>query len=188
MVIFSEQIGSLTSDTLTVPATTIAYGLGGDDILSTAVGNIGNNQTNYSILVGGSGAERYIVANNSTAIILDNGNSAGDFIEATGIGFNSITTVSLEIDNRHLFAYDTISGQASIILDWQDAANTIESVQFSDGTFTYDYVASNFRNTGGYLGSFTLEEADHQFLGDSLAANGLTRASLYAIIDKIKTT
>lgn len=187
MVEYSPQFGSQTGDTLTVLANTVAYGLGGDDLLSTSVGSIGNSGYNSSVLVGGLGADQYNVANNSTAIILDHGNSAGDILVATGIGFNSNTTSTLEIDNRHLAAYDTASGQAFILLDWQAPANTIESVQLSDGTFTSEYIASNLGNTGGYLGSYTLEQAD-LLLGGLLAANGITSSSLYPLIDGIQAT
>lgn len=189
MVQYSQQIGSQNSDTLTVLARTIAYGLGGNDLLLTSAGSIGNSGNNSSVLVGGSGADQYNVANNSTAIILDNGNSGGDILVATGIGFNSNTTVTVEIDaNRHLAAYDTASGQAFILLNWQDPANTIESVQLSDGMFTYDYIASNLRNTIGYLGNYTLEEVDLQLLGGNLAANGITSSSIYPLIAGIQAT
>ena len=188
MVLPSQQIGTQASESLTIPANTIAYGLGGDDTLLTSIGNIGETRNNFSILVGGSGADQFIVANNSTAVILDNGNSAGDVLVATGIGFNSNTTETLEIDNRHFLAYDTASGQSFILIDWQDPANTIESLQLGDGTFNYDYIASNFRNTVGYKGSFTLEQADLQFLGGGLSANGITSSSLNLLIDQIKFT
>lgn len=188
MVLPSQQIGTQASESLTIPANTIAYGLGGDDTLLTSIGNIGETRNNFSILVGGSGADQFIVANNSTAIILDNGNSAGDVLVATGIGINSNTTETIEIDNRHLFAYDTASGQSFILLDWQDPANTIESLQLGDGTFNYDYIASNFRNTVGYKGSFTLEQADLQFLGGGLSAHGITSSSINPLIDQLKLT
>lgn len=181
MVDYGVKVGDQKSNTLTVPDRTIAYGLRGKDTLSTSVGGT-------SVLVGGSGSDQYIVANNSTAIISDIGNSAKDVIISTGIGFNTNTTLTLEIDNRHLVASDTVSGQTVLLLDWQNAANKIESVQFGNGTFTYDFLASNLRNTVGHLGNYTLEEADAQLLNGELAANGLTRAEINPLINEIKTT
>lgn len=187
MVLPSEQIGTLNNDQLMVLNNTIAYGLGGDDILSTSVGSTGDSTNNYSVLVGGLGNDQYNVANNSTAIILDHGNSPGDVIVATGIGFNSTTTQIVEVDNRHLVTYDTVSGQRLIILDWQASANTIESVQFANGTFTSDYIASNFRTNVGYLGNYTLEQAD-QLVGNILSTNGITSSSLDLLIGQIQIT
>lgn len=194
MVVFRDIVGTQANDMLTVandiltmPATTIVYGLGGDDTLSTSVSNTGNNVTDSSILVGSSGADQYIVANNSTAIILDHSNSAGDCIVATGIGFNSNTTSILEIDNsRHFVAYDEASGQTLIILDWQNPANQIESLQLSDGTFTYQYIVDNLHGSSSYLDMFTLEQADHELLGGLLATSGLTSSSIDQRINQIQ--
>lgn len=180
VIYYTQQFGDQFSNALTVLDRTIAYGLGGDDILSTSTG--------ISALVGGSGVDSYIVANNSVAIVLDDGNSAGDVVVATGIGLNSSSTVILEIDYRHFIAYDTYSGQTLIILDWQNATNIIESVQLSDGTFPYEYIASNFRSTTTYYGNYTIEQADTLFMGGKLAANGITNSSIDQLISIAKAT
>ena len=54
----------------------IIYGLQGDDNISTDDLNFTSDDS--AILVGGSGSEQYLVRNNSTVIIADNGNPDSD--------------------------------------------------------------------------------------------------------------
>ena len=49
-----------------------------------------------------------------------------DKVIADGIGWNSSSSYSLTVDNRHLFVYDTISGQQVYAIDWQAPENKIE--------------------------------------------------------------
>ena len=151
---FNEVLGSSGSDNLVASDLDVLYGVVGNDTLS-AVEN-----TQDAIFIGGSGDDLYEASNNSTLIVLENGNDDNDVGRASGVGFFRDTSFSLEIDNgRHLYAGDTASNQYYLLLDWQDPENRIEILEASDGTFSYEEFANGFRDLPGYLGSVTWEEA-----------------------------
>ncbi len=170
---FNEVLGSKGADNLVASDLEILYGLQGNDILSMTEGSLPGGLAT-SVLIGGSGEDRYQLANNSTAIVIENGNSNNDVGQASGIGFFSDTSFSLEIDNgRHLFVGDTVSNQFAVLVDWQVPENRLESFEAADGVFSYEEFANGFRNLPGYLGNFTLEQVVNQF-GLDLGRIGLS--------------
>ena len=156
---FSEVIGQEGADNLLGSDLKILYGLAGIDTLTTVEGSLPGGLATTVVVVG-SGDNRYQIGDNSTTIILENGGSNNDVGQANGIGFFSDTSFSVEIDNgRHLFVSDIESNQYAILIDWQDPENRIESFELQDGIFSYQQVVDNFRSLPGYLGSVTWEEA-----------------------------
>ena len=151
---FNEVLGNRGDNNLIASDLDAVLGLAGNDTLSA------EENTEDAILFGGSGDDVYEASNNSTLIVLENGNDDNDVGRATGVGFFSDTSFSLEIDEgRHLYAGDTESNQYYLLLDWQDPENRIETFEASDGTASYEEFASSFRDLPGYLGSFTWDEA-----------------------------
>ena len=140
---FDEKIGTPGDDNITGSNLEIIYSLQGNDTLSSSL-----SFDSANILVGGSDSDRYQVADDSGAIVLENGNSGGDRLTATGIGFNRETSLVVTIDNRHLVGVDVESMQWVIIIDWQRPENQIELFELSDGSFTYDQIANHAQITG----------------------------------------
>ncbi|MDJ0901811.1 MAG: hypothetical protein QNJ55_23725 [Xenococcus sp. MO_188.B8] len=156
---FSEVVGSRRADNLVGSDLEVLYSLQENDILTTVEGSLPGGLAT-SILVGGSEDDRYQLSNNSTTIVIENGDSDNDVGQADGIGFFSDTSFSFEIDNgRHLFVGDTASNQYAFLIDWQVPENRLESFVAADGTFSYEEFANGFRDLPGYLGSVTWEQA-----------------------------
>ena len=170
-----DVVGSEEADNILGTDLQALYGLAGDDTLKPVEVDLPAGVTTQSItVVGGSGDDNYQLANNTTAIVLENGNDDNDVGEATGIGFFAETSFSLEIDEgRHLFIGDIASNQYALLLDWQVPENRIETFVAADGTFSYDEFANGFRDLPGHLGSVTWEEAIAQQAFD-LEKAGLT--------------
>ena len=116
---FKELIGTPRNNRIRGRDLQIIYGLQGNDKLSAARGSAAGAEA--TILVGGSGGDRYKAANRTTTIILENGVSSSDTLIARRIGFNRDTSFVGEIDSRHLILGDITFGQAVIVLDWRKA-------------------------------------------------------------------
>jgi hypothetical protein len=146
--------GGLGDDALTSTANVaLLFGGGGNDTLTAGIA------TDGAWLVGGSGGDTYVVGSGDAAIIADAGSSAGDTLFATSLGFNDPNTFALTIDNRHLMVFNQATGTTIFVIDWQSAANQIETVHLSDGTYSYAFIAANLLSSPGYLGNFTWESA-----------------------------
>lgn len=157
---FRDIVGGESADNILGNDLQALYGLEGDDTLKpVAVDLPAGATTNAIAFIGGSGDDTYQLADNNTVIAIENGNSDNDVGEATGIGFFSDTSFSVEIDNgRHLYVGDVASNQYTLLVDWQEPENRIETFEVADGTFSYLDIADNIRTSPGYLGSFTWEE------------------------------
>ena len=140
----TELFGNSSTNNTVIPNLSIYYGLGADDNLSTPVGN--SNSFPVAVAVGGANNDTYTVNNNSSLIIWDSSNSAGDRLVATGIPLRTGNTIGAIyggiIDNRHLWVGSTVSGQEIIILDWQNPRNRLETITLQDGTFSYEFIAT----------------------------------------------
>lgn len=145
---FSEYIGTSIADDITGARGWAVYGMEGADILRAASG------TDMQVMVGGSGNDTYVMANNAIMAV---GDSAGtDSIRATGIGVSYATSHAAQIDGgRHLLAWDTASGQTLIVLDWK--TYQIESITLGDGTFSYAQISASLTALPGYAGTYSWE-------------------------------
>ena len=154
----TEIAGTVNDDGIDGKDLEIVYGLEGNDLLKSADGSTTENTADATVLVGGSGNDHYDTIDESTAIIIENGNDDNDIFHGTDIRFFSETSYILEIENRHLLIGDRATGQSGIIIDWQVPENRIESFAAVDSIFAYEDLAANFRNLDSYQGNFSLEE------------------------------
>ena len=151
---FNEQLGTSLSDSLNAMANTVNIGLQGDDTFKVSP----SGAQDWIMLIGGQGNDTYIAKNNSVITIMDNADSTGDKIIATGIGLRRLTSDVATIDHgRHLIFGDIASNQYVVILDWQQPDNRIETIQLSDGTYSFSYISSLISNLDaqGYLEDFS---------------------------------
>ena len=166
---FRELVGTEESDIFGGFDREIVYGLGGNDSLETNYGSLASGKAT-SFLVGGTGNSSYSIAENSTAIIIENGNSDDDSLTveeiAIDISNEENASVIAEIDERHLLIGDTDYNQYAILIDWQQSANRIETFNLVEGRVTYESFANNFRNSNGYRGNLTWSELETQGLID----------------------
>lgn len=180
---FTEVLGTDSNDNITGSDLQIIYSLKGDDNLSSSFGSLSEGEDS-TFLIGGSGADRYTVENNSSIAILDNGNSSNDILNVSGIGFNRDTSFLAEIDSRHLYIGDILSNQYVLLIDWQQPQNRIETAQLSDVTVTYDEIFNNFRQLEGYEGNFSWEQLEA--LGElDLGRLGLSSSSINNSISQV---
>lgn len=166
---FRELVGTEESDSFGGFDREIIYGLAGNDFLETNYGSLASGKAT-SFLVGGTGNSSYSVAENATAIIIENGNSDDDSLTAEEIAIDisnkENASVIAEIDERHLLIGDTDYNQYAILVDWQQSANRIETFNLVEGRVTYESFGNNFRNSNGYLGNLTWSELETQGLID----------------------
>jgi hypothetical protein len=131
---FNEVIGTSGADQFSNTLTDTAYfGVASND-------NFQVNSGQDPFLLGGPGGDTYSLAfNDVNVLVLEDGNSAGDFIFTGGFGARP-NSVAATIDNRHLLLADTDSNTVIIVIDWQKPENRIESWALAGVPvpFTYD--------------------------------------------------
>ena len=154
----TEIAGTVNNDEINGKDLEIVYGLEGNDLLKSADGSTTENTNDATVLVGGSGSDHYDTIDESTAIIIENGNDDNDVFHGTDIKFFSETSYILEIENRHLLIGDRSTGQSGIIVDWQVPENRIETFPAVDGIFSYQDFVADFRNFDSYRGNFSWEQ------------------------------
>ena len=179
----------------------IVYGLGGNDSasLEAIINEQGELEEGVAFFVGGEGDDSYSVGSNSSAVILETGDSGGDTLFAPNLKINGDNTYGLTIDNRHLYFADLDADTYILLLDWQ--SNTvIDTFNFADGTLTFQE-AQNLVNLSdpndpesGFLGNFTWQEVQTDSRLVQAEANidlsevGLSPETIDAAIDEIKAT
>jgi hypothetical protein len=151
---WQDYLGSHLSDTITGTSSSVFHGMAGDDVFYS-----GLNQE-HQVFVGGSGGDTYKIQKAGAMTVVDVGSSDNDTVIANGIGWNSSTSYSLTIDNRHLFVFDEVSKQQIYAIDWQSPENKIEQVVLNDGTYSYDDLAENIFSGANYLGNYSWEQLD----------------------------
>ena len=108
---------------------TMIFGRGGGDSFNLQ-GSLSN------ILLGGGGDDAYTSSAAGLTIIYDGGNSAGDSLVLKAPA--DLANYAMLVDGgRHLMIRNETSG-ATILLDWKDAANRLESIKLGSTTYTYD--------------------------------------------------
>ncbi|WP_036484385.1 hypothetical protein [Myxosarcina sp. GI1] len=159
---FTAVFGSSSNDDFLLANNgEIIYGLQGNDNLGL---DPSLTENNAAILVGGSGGDRYTLNANKFAVIFDNSSSEDDSLIVDGIGINNLNSYFLDIDNRHLYAFNTDNQQYVLLLDWQNSENQIETFELDNGQqLSYQNLVTeldNFRSipNSNYLGNFTFEQ------------------------------
>ena len=153
---WQDYVGSHLSDEVTGTSASVFHGMAGNDVFYS-----GLNQ-DYQVFIGGTGNDTYNISSPGAMTISDGGSSENDKVIADGIGWYSDTSYSLTIDNRHLFVYDTISGQQIYAIDWRFPENKIEQVVLEDGTYSYDELANNIGTNTNHLGNYSWEQLADQ--------------------------
>jgi len=183
---YKEFRGTSGNDFLKVKDRRIAYGSLGDDTLEAKTDRLLGQKTS-AILVGGFGSDRYFAAKRGVTVIIDRGNTVdenGDEVDDTltlgGIGLRRNTSFVMDVDNRHLLAFDTKSRQLAVIVDWKLQQNQIETLRLSDATLFYEDIVDDYKNLGGYLGNFSWKQLKKQGILDfervGLRPSGISKA------------
>ena len=151
-----RDFGELGYDSIAGGDSQIVYALDGDDSLKSS--NFGI----ITILVGGTGRNRYNVSFNSTTIVIENDNDSDNIlwttISSSGISLEKETSFVGVINNRHLYLGDIATNQYAILIDWQEPANQIESFDLTEGIISYEEFVSRYQNSNNYRGNLTWQE------------------------------
>lgn len=150
---YVENVRSATSDSMTGTTGGIFFGLQGNDTFNHASGSV------LVVYMGGSGDDHYNMGFGSGLMTVAETSGGADRITAMGLGVNSSTTYFATIDGRHLYAFDTATGQSVLQVDWQAPAHRIESITLRDGTFSFDQIVGFMQASPHNLGDYTWDRA-----------------------------
>jgi|GEM_PF-2078499 len=157
---FGEVIGTDGFDSIRGEDLSIVYALGDRDNLNSSISSAAENPT--TVLVGGSGNNNYIIWDDSTSFVLENGDATNilwtNIGTGSGISLSDDDSFVAEIDDRHLYLGNTETGQSVIVIDWQLPDNQIETFALSEGDLSYAEFASSFRSSSNYRGDLTWAE------------------------------
>ena len=82
------------------------------------------------VFVGGEGNDTYKIDQPGFMTVFDGGYSGSDVVRATGIGVDNYSTWVATIEGRHLWAYDDLSGQGIVVIDFMSADSEIEKINY----------------------------------------------------------
>jgi hypothetical protein len=137
---YPEVIGTAGNDYFSATSMpTVYFGRGGDDLFENGAGMM----VDENVFIGGIGADTYrLWGGNTSTIVADIGNSAGDVADVKFFGFAHPAAVAGIIDGRHLLLGEIalpFAINVAIFPDWQLPENRIETWQlFMGATYTYD--------------------------------------------------
>ena len=152
-----EIIGTNGNNTLQAGNEQIVYGLAGDDTLSA---NNASFFDGFSILVGGTGNDDYIINSGTSNVVIDMGNSGADEIWISDISlFGEDDSAVAIVDGKHLMAGNYDTGTQVFVLNWLSPESKIETVHLADATVTTDNIAMLLTQLDGYSGNITWAEA-----------------------------
>ena len=150
---YNENKGTAGANTLNGVTGGIFFGLQGNDtFLHPSWGG-------FLAYVGGSGNDHYSMGSNPGLMTVAETSGAADRITATGMGVLRSTTFFATIDSRHLYAFDTASGQGVLQIDWLNPAHRIETITLSDGTYSFDQIIAFMQTSPNGLGNYTWNNA-----------------------------
>ena len=159
---FAEFNGSDQDDTISGFSNAVFFSGDGNDEFESDFGAL--NQ----IFVGGEGGDTYSISKPGFMTIYDNGFNGVDIVQTSGIGLSEETSYVATIEGRHLYGFDTYSQQSILVIDYQLPENRIETVKFSDGTYSYDEVISYFPQSNNFLGDLTWSQASSIFTSSEI--------------------
>jgi hypothetical protein len=134
---FQAQAGTSANDILTGKPLTVTYGFAGDDQITSS-----GPLSGFDIQVGGTGSDHYQLTSGTGAFVMEQGNDAADRITAGGLQLSGGRTQWLTVEGKHLLSVDTITNSSLLLLNWEQAANRIESFALADGTYSYQELRS----------------------------------------------
>lgn len=179
-----EVLGTSANDRIKVGHRQIAYGSAGNDRLTAVTDPLLGIQS-ASLLVGGIGEDTYIASRKGLTVLLDAGESNGsNTVVAKGIGLSRQTSFVMDVDNRHLLAGDTSSGQIVIALDWKKPGNRFRSLELADGRYSGSEIERRYKGFSNYLGNYSWKGLeDGQFL--DFKQVGLSASSINGAIQAV---
>ena len=169
---FAMYRGTAVNDMITGQGN-VSFGLAGNDTLTAAASSLG-----FDILIGGTGSDKYVLPDGTTAIIADEGNTGGDSLTALGLAFNRPSTVAATLEGgRHLIIDDSSTGSRIYLMDWTKSANQIETITLADGRHSFAQVQQKIQSLGS-LKDYTWAQWDSQFSpGSPLTRLGIASSS-----------
>ena len=174
---FTEITGTSNNDTINANAKNIVWGLDGDDSI-----NITGSQTKF--VSGGNGSDTYSLKGGTYAVIFEKpGEGDNDILSLDKISFNNTEAYVGFVDNKHIFAYDSISGQSVLIIDGADSG--IEKVTLEGTTFLTESVVESIPYSIGYFGNYNWGLFDVTTDG-SLSDLNLKTSEVNNVISEIK--
>ena len=179
-----EVLGTSSSDQIRAKDREVAYGLAGSDKL-TAISDPLLGTQSASLLVGGFGEDTYIASRKGVTVILDAGEAnSSNKVLAKGIGLNRQTSFVMDIDNRHMLAGDTRSGQIVIALDWKKPRNRFTSLELADGRYSGSEIGRQYKSFSNYLGSYSWKDLEDNKILDFKRV-GLSPSSINETIQAV---
>ncbi|MEM8624425.1 MAG: DUF4214 domain-containing protein [Pseudomonadota bacterium] len=148
MLEFDEVVGNSGDDTLSAAFFQIAFGLQGNDTLTSGTVD------GFSVLAGGTGDDFYRVRFGENAALYDT--AGNDAVRLEGIAFSSDDAYVAQIQGRHLAVVDFSTGTTAYWLDFRNS--TINNIILDDVTLSKDFIAQSVTSLPGYLGNFAWEE------------------------------
>jgi len=152
--------GSLTNDIIDVSSYLEYYGLSGDDTFNTSSSTYG------SLLSGGLGDDNYNIAYGANVIVHDTGGT--DTITSYSTYLSDPYLYVGFLDNAHMVAANTLTGQFFAVADWFDPEKRIDTFRIGDGTYTYDQINYFIHTAPNFLGYISTESYGPSILGTSV--------------------
>ena len=175
---FKLSFGSLNSDHLSSPSNTIAFGMNGNDSLSS----VPNSE--FNVLAGGAGNDTYYAGRGAATTIVDTGGDK-DALITTDLGLRDSNTYAATIDGgSHILVQNIKTGTQVAVANWQLPNYAIENVTLADGTYSLDFIKGALYSMPGYLGDISTE----QLVQYGILPHGTTSSDLLEIINQISVT
>ena len=169
---FAIYRGTAANDIITGTGN-VSFGFAGNDTLTAG----GSSSLGFDILIGGTGSDTYVVPSGKTAIIADEGSSAGDSLTGLGFAFDRTSTVAATLEGgRHLVVDDSLTGSRMYFIDWKDPKNTIETFTLVDGSYSFVQVQQKIASLGT-LPDYSWAQWDSLYGGSQLAMLGIASSS-----------
>ena len=154
---FTEIVGTSGKDNWTGTSENFYFGLAGDDYFR------GGYSAGQQVFIGGSGNDTYVVDQQSTVTVFENGSSSNDKLIVTGLGPYRPNTYFLTLDNKHLVVLDTDSYQEIYIFNWNNPSSRIETIVAEGVSYTYDEISTFLSISPNNLGNYTFENFNSTF-------------------------
>ena len=182
---FALQGGTAQADSLTGLSKQVSFGFGGADTLTGG----SPAASGFDILIGGAGNDSYVLPSGKSTLIADFGGDAADLFASTGLSLNGASTKFGTLEGgRHLVIIDLTTNTRLSLYDWQNNSNKIESLQLTDGTFSFQQLQQKVTSLGASVTDSTLASWDTTQGASQLTNLGFGNgARLDSLISSYKT-
>lgn len=149
---FYEQSATNNDDSLIAAAGQTTFALNGNDII-TALSSTAAAFSDGQFVAGGLGDDTYISVKDSILVVIDSGGFDRLVINDTWL--NNPNVYIATVESQHLFAYNFVSSQEIVVINWLSEAGRIEEVQFTDGVYSYSQVTDMITGSSNFIGNLT---------------------------------